>query len=70
MANPGTVMNFLEDLYTKSLPFAKQDVNKLKELAKLDGIEDFAGLDTAYYTEKLKKKELDFDDEELKPFLS
>ena len=67
-STPDTVMNFLEDLYTKSLPFAKQDVDKLKELAKADGIEEFAGWDTAFYTEKLKKKELDFDDEELKPY--
>lgn len=64
-----TVMNFLEDLYKKSKPHAQADIDRLKELAKKDGVTDFNSWDISFYTEKLKKIELDFDDEELKPYL-
>jgi peptidyl-dipeptidase Dcp len=66
--NVETVMSFLDDLFVKSKSFADSDVQKLKELAKEDGIENFESWDLSFYSEKLKKKELNFDDEVLRPY--
>ena len=64
-----TVLSFLKDILDKAHPQAKKDFNKLKELKEsLDGDADFRKYDSAMYTELLKKKELDFDDEELRPY--
>ncbi|MCP4294449.1 MAG: M3 family metallopeptidase, partial [Proteobacteria bacterium] len=67
---PDTVMNFMEDIYSVAFPAAKQELDKVKELAeKLDGIKDFQSYDFMYYSEKLKKDIFDFDAEELRPYL-
>ena len=67
--SPKKVMDFLEELYSKARPHAEKEVNKLKALAKeLDGIDDLQRYDSSYYSEILKKRELNFDDEMLRPF--
>ncbi|MBA2404299.1 MAG: M3 family metallopeptidase [Bdellovibrionales bacterium] len=67
--SPKKVMDFLEELYLKAKPHAEKEVNKLKQLAKeLDGIDELQRYDSSYYSEILKKRELDFDDEMLRPF--
>jgi peptidyl-dipeptidase Dcp len=67
--SPKKVMDFLEELLAKAKPHAKKDIDRLKALAKeLDGITDLQSYDTAYYSEILKKRELDMDDEMLRPF--
>lgn len=67
--SPKKVMDFLGELLTKAKPFAIKDLNKLKKLAKeMDGITDFASYDSAYYSEILKKNELEIDDEMLRPY--
>ena len=67
--NPETVMSFLEDLLIKAKPAAMKDKQKLVELKKeLTGNEDFQRWDRAFYTEILKKRELDLDDEALRPY--
>ena len=67
--SPKKVMDFLEQLLEKAKPHAQKDLEKLKSLAKeLDGITDFQGYDSAYYSEILKKRELSMDDEMLRPF--
>jgi peptidyl-dipeptidase Dcp len=67
--SPKKVMDFLEDLLAKAKPHAEKDIQRLKDLAKeLDGITDLQSYDTAYYSEILKKRELDMDDEMLRPF--
>lgn len=67
--SPKKVMDFLNELLTKAKPFAEKDIERLKKLAlELDGINDFAAYDTAYYSEILKKKELEIDDEMLRPY--
>jgi peptidyl-dipeptidase Dcp len=67
--SPKKVMDFLEELLTKAKPHALKEMDKLKKLAlELDGISDLQSYDTAYYSEILKKKELDLDDEMLRPF--
>tara|TARA_B100001971_G_scaffold129103_1_gene118995 strand:- start:31343 stop:33358 length:2016 start_codon:yes stop_codon:yes gene_type:complete len=66
---PDTVMNFLNTILEKALPAAKIDFNNLKEVMKEDiGSDDLQKYDAAFYTEKLKKKVLDFDDEVLRPY--
>jgi len=67
--SPKKVMDFLEDLYIKAKPHAEKEMGKLKALAKeLDGIDEIQRYDSAYYSEILKIRELDFDDEMLRPF--
>lgn len=66
-----TVMDFLEDILTKARPAAESDYEKLKRLKQeLTGeeLEDFHRYDGPFYTEILKKRELDIDDEVLRPY--
>jgi peptidyl-dipeptidase Dcp len=67
--SPRKVMDFLEELLTKAKPHAERDLNKLKQLAfELDGIKDFMGYDSLYYSEILKQRELSLDEEMLRPY--
>lgn len=67
--SPKKVMDFLEELYSKAKPHAEKEFKKLQALAnELDGINDLQRYDSAYYSEILKKRELDFDDEMLRPY--
>jgi peptidyl-dipeptidase Dcp len=67
--SPKKVMDFLDELLSKAKLHAENDIKKLKDLAKeLDGITDFQSYDTAYYSEILKKRELDINDEMLRPY--
>lgn len=61
---PETVMEFLEDLYTKSFSKAQDEVT---ELAKYQD-ESVEAYDTSYLSEKYKKDKLNFDDEVLRPY--
>ncbi|NKQ39971.1 MAG: M3 family metallopeptidase [Sulfurovum sp.] len=63
------VITFLNDLAEASLPQAKKELKELKDFAlKSAGIDDLAGYDVAYYSEKLKKDKFDFDDSTTKPY--
>ncbi|RSK42056.1 M3 family metallopeptidase [Mangrovimonas spongiae] len=67
--NPETVNTFLNDLLEKAKPAATKEFKKLSEFAKnLDNIEQLQKWDGAYYSEKLKQKLFDLDDEKLKPY--
>lgn len=67
--SPDKVMNFLNELLTKAKPHALKEVQKLKDLKKeIEGKDDFARYDAGFYSEILKKRELDFDDEMLRPY--
>ncbi len=67
--SPKKVMDFLEELFIKAKPHAEKEYKKLQALAKeLDGIQDFQRYDSAFYSEILKKRELDIDDEMLRPY--
>lgn len=67
--SPDKVANFLNELSVKAKPHALKEVAKLKALrAELEGTDDFQRYDSAFYSEILKKRELDFDDEMLRPF--
>ncbi len=68
-ANEEDVIGFLMELLEQSRPQAIKEVEQLKEFAKeLEGIEDFASYDTAFYSEKLKEKLFDFDESQTKPY--
>lgn len=66
--SPRKVMDFLEELLAKAKPHALKDIDRLKQLAQKDGISDLQSYDTSYYSEILKKQELDMDDEMLRPY--
>ena len=66
---PEKVENFLNELLEKAKPAAKSEFNDLKNFAKdLDDIDALQKWDSAYYSEKLKQKLFDLDDEKLKPY--
>jgi len=64
-----TVLNFLDELTSKSLPAAKKEMEELISFAKENGFEgEFQKWDQAFWSEKLKKAKLDIDDEVLRPY--
>ena len=66
---PSSVDEFLNELLSKAKPAAEKEFNNLQNFAKeLDGIEQLQKWDSAYYSEKLKQKLFDLDDEKLKPY--
>lgn len=67
--NPTKVLDFLNDILEKAKPAAKREFQELTAFAKeLDGIEQLEKWDSAYYSEKLKQKLFNLDDEVLKPY--
>jgi Zn-dependent oligopeptidase len=67
--NPTKVLSFLNDILEKAKPAAKKEFEQLSAFAKeLDGIEQLEKWDSAYYSEKLKQKLFNLDDEVLKPY--
>lgn len=67
--SPEKVKSFLKDLLAKAKPAAEKEFAELTAFAKeLDGIEHLEKWDGAYYSEKLKQKLFNLDDEKLKPY--
>ena len=67
--NPEKVKSFLNDLLLKAKPAAEREFAELSAFAKdLDGLEQIEKWDGAYYSEKLKHKLFNLDDEKLKPY--
>lgn len=67
--NPEKVQSFLNDLLEKAKPAAEKEFAELTAFAKeLDGIDHLEKWDSAYYSEKLKQKKFNLDDEKLKPY--
>lgn len=66
---PEKVMSFLNELLEKAKPAAQKEFDELTAFAKeLDGIDHLEKWDGAYYSEKLKQKLFNLDDEKLKPY--
>ncbi|MDG4716893.1 M3 family metallopeptidase [Winogradskyella marincola] len=66
---PEKVNAFLNELLDKAKPAAQEEFEKLEAFAKeLDSIDQLQKWDSAYYSEKLKQKLFDLDDEKLKPY--
>lgn len=66
--SPIKVLEFLNELLDKATPYAKKDIEALKELALEDGITTIQAFDHAYYAEKLKAKKYNINEEELRPY--
>lgn len=67
--SPEKVNNFLEEMLEKAKPAAEKEFQELESFAKeLDGIDRLEKWDSAYYSEKLKQKLFQLDDEQLKPY--
>lgn len=67
--SPDKVITFLNELLEKAKPAAEKEFAELTAFAKeLDGIETIEKWDSAYYSEKLKQKLFNLDDEKLKPY--
>ncbi|MBQ4821492.1 M3 family metallopeptidase [Aquimarina sp. MMG016] len=66
---PAKVFSFLNEILEKAKPAAEREFKQLESFAKdLDGIDQLQKWDGAYYSEKLKQKLFDLDDEKLKPY--
>jgi peptidyl-dipeptidase Dcp len=67
--HPDQVKTFLNDLLAKAKPAAEKEFAQLTGFAKdLDGIDQLEKWDGPYYSEKLKQKLFNLDDELLKPY--
>jgi len=67
--NSQKVFSFLNDLKEKSKPAALKQFKELTDFANsIDGLTSLEKWDGAYYTEKLKKKLFNIDDELLRPY--
>ena len=67
--NPEKVQSFLNDLLEKAKPAAAKEFAQLTAFAKeLDEIDQLEKWDGPYYSEKLKQKLFNLDDELLKPY--
>ncbi len=64
-----SVLGFLYELLRPSIAQAGEELRRLREFARqLDGIDNLASYDTAYYAEKLKKELYDFDERDTKAY--
>ena len=67
--SPEQVLEFMNELAEKSLPFAKKEIQELREFTKNElGIEELQAWDIAYASEKLKQQRYAISDEDLKPY--
>ncbi len=65
----GTVNSFLNDLLEKAKPKAEEEVAEIKAFVKELGHDiELERWDWAYYSEKLKKKKFNIDDDLLRPY--
>ncbi|MBX2839489.1 MAG: M3 family metallopeptidase, partial [Gammaproteobacteria bacterium] len=67
--SPKQVTDFLNDLATRAVPMAKQELEELEQFAKESlGIETLEAWDLGFAGDKLKQKLYDISDEDLKPY--
>ncbi|RRQ50751.1 M3 family peptidase [Maribacter algicola] len=67
--SPEKVHDFLNEILEKAKPAAEREFKQLADFAmNLDGIAVLEKWDGSYYSEKLKQKLFDLDDEKLKPY--
>ena len=71
--NGATALGFVEDLAAKTRPFFEKEIEALKAF-RAEQEADFAGefqpWDVAYWSEKLRKAQYDFDEEEVRPYFA
>ena len=65
----GQVIDFLQDLASRSRPQAQQELNEVKEFARDEfGKDNLNAWDLMYYSEKLKQQRYTISDEMLRPY--
>ncbi len=68
---PEQVNNMLNKLWKAALPVVAREQDAIQKLAKSEGADfEIKAWDWAFYTEKLRKRDYDFDEEAFKPYLS
>lgn len=68
-STPEKVNNFLEELITKTLPYAKAELNEIESYALANGFEGtFMPWDFSYWSEKYKSEKYAINDQLLKPY--
>ena len=66
---PEKVISFLERILEKSTSAGRRDIEQVRALKKeVSGDEDFQAWDYAYWSEKLKMKAYNLDEEQLRPY--
>ncbi len=67
--SPQQVLDFLEDLATRALPFARRDYDDLKAFARDElKLDDMQSWDQGYASEKLRVQRYAFSDQEVKQY--
>ena len=67
--SPENVLEFLDELLEKALPAAKKELAELQEFARQnDGLSELQKWDTSFYSEQLRNRKFNLDDEQLKPY--
>ena len=67
--NQKNIFNLLDNLYESSISHAKNDLEQIKAVAQeLDNIKNLKPWDFSYYSEKLKQKLYDFNEDSLRPY--
>lgn len=67
--SPQKVLTFLEELASAAYPQAKEEFQQLCDFAKTEyGADTLASWDIHYYSEKLRKRDYDISDEDLRPY--
>ena len=67
--NCGNVYEMLDTLTENYLPLARKEYDSVSKIAdELDGITELMPWDWAYYSEKLRKKEYELDEEQIKEY--
>lgn len=65
------VVGFLRNLAAKSRPAAQKELDELRQFASDEGFdEDLKAWDIAYYSEKLKHRRYEIQEQDLKPYFS
>jgi len=68
-ANPDRVLGFLRDLAAIAKPVAERELKNLREFAASAlGIADLQPWDVAFASEKLRQRDFDFSEEDIKPY--
>ncbi len=65
---PGAVLDLLNQLLTKALPLARQELKSLLAVAGSEIEGPFRSWDYNYYEEKLKNQQLNLSEEDIKPY--
>lgn len=67
--NPQNVFNLLDNLWSKAIPVAKNEVKEMQKIIDKEGGKfKLEPSDWWYYAEKLRKQKYDLDDNELRPY--